>query len=51
VLRAARSTAVEQVAEAGRWMIVDGQLRPGHKIAQEAISQKLDVSRIPVREH
>jgi DNA-binding GntR family transcriptional regulator len=31
-------------------MIVDGQLRPGHKIAQEAISQKLDVSRIPVRE-
>lgn len=50
LLRAARSTAVEQVAETLRWQIVDGVLRPGDKIPQEAISQDLGVSRIPVRE-
>ncbi len=31
-------------------MIVDGLLRPGDKIAQQAISERLAVSRIPVRE-
>ena len=50
VLRSARSSAAEQVAESVRWMIVDGVLRPGQKIAQEVIALELGVSRVPVRE-
>jgi DNA-binding GntR family transcriptional regulator len=47
---AVKSPAADQVAERIRWMIVDGTLRPGQKVAQDALSLQLGVSRIPVRE-
>ncbi|QNO38308.1 GntR family transcriptional regulator [Protaetiibacter sp. SSC-01] len=38
------------IAQALRQEILDGILQPGERIAQEAIAQRFDASRIPVRE-
>jgi DNA-binding GntR family transcriptional regulator len=48
--RLRRSPTSEQVAEHIRQLIVDGQLRTGDRIPQDAIAADLGVSRIPVRE-
>ena len=39
-----------RVSQAIRRAIFDGHLKPGHKIAQDALAEQLGVSRMPVRE-
>jgi DNA-binding GntR family transcriptional regulator len=43
-------TRSAHVATFLRQMILDGELRPGDRVRQEAIAEQLGVSRIPVRE-
>jgi DNA-binding GntR family transcriptional regulator len=45
-----RGSLADEVAEHLRHMILTGQVRPGERIDQEALSTKLDVSRSPIRE-
>lgn len=49
-LRLQRKTAVELVIEELRARILSGQLAPGSVLRQEALSEELGVSRIPLRE-
>lgn len=44
-----RSTA-ERVADRIRELIATGELLPGHELRQAALAQRLEVSRVPVRE-
>jgi DNA-binding GntR family transcriptional regulator len=46
----ATAPAANLVADHIRRAIVEGRLRPGDKIGQDAVAQELGVSRIPVRE-
>lgn len=48
--RLVRKTAVELVADEVRNRILSGQLAPGSALRQEALSEELGVSRIPLRE-
>lgn len=48
--RIVRKTAVELVVEAIRARILSGHLKPGAALRQEALSEELGVSRIPLRE-
>jgi DNA-binding GntR family transcriptional regulator len=44
------ATLAEAAAQAIRASILDGRLKPGERIGQEAIAAELGISRIPVRE-
>lgn len=48
--RLVRKTAVELAADAIRDRILSGELPPGAALRQEALAEKLGVSRIPLRE-
>jgi DNA-binding GntR family transcriptional regulator len=44
------ATALESVLAEIRRELVSGELRPGDRVIQEALSERLQVSRVPVRE-
>lgn len=44
------ATALESVLAEIRRQLVSGELRPGERVIQEALSERLQVSRVPVRE-
>jgi len=48
--RIGRAKLSQEVAEAIRWMIIDGSLPDGHRLTEESISEETGVSRGTVRE-
>lgn len=48
--RGRRTSLADEVAEYLRHLILTGELRPGERIDQEAVSDALEVSRSPIRE-
>lgn len=48
--RPVRGNLKQEVAQHVRDLILSGELRPGHRIDQDAIAEELGVSRLPVRE-
>jgi DNA-binding GntR family transcriptional regulator len=46
----ARRSTAERVAESIRELIAKGELLPGHELRQAALAERLNFSRVPVRE-
>lgn len=45
-----RKTISQEVAEVLRWRIIQGEIAPGDRVAEEKVARELGVSRGPVRE-